>query len=66
MSLCTNALYRDRMSASAVGAATAPEWKGPQHFSYASDSPHGQERVVMTAILPGPARHPARRADGPA
>ncbi|GAA5055684.1 hypothetical protein GCM10023336_27900 [Streptomyces similanensis] len=55
----TKAQYRDRISASAVGAAAAPEWKRPQHFSYGSGSPHGQERVVMAPILPAPPHPPA-------
>ncbi|GKQ39671.1 hypothetical protein ALMP_61980 [Streptomyces sp. A012304] len=53
MSPFTKALYRDRMSASAVGAA-APVWKRPQHSAYGAGSPHGQERVVMAAIVLAP------------
>ncbi|GAA4038497.1 hypothetical protein GCM10022233_03560 [Streptomyces shaanxiensis] len=42
----TNALYRDRMSASAVGAAALPVWQRPQQSSYGCGSPQGQAVFV--------------------
>ncbi|GAA0974655.1 hypothetical protein GCM10009555_031240 [Acrocarpospora macrocephala] len=40
-----NALYRDRISLSAVGAAAVPWCSEPQHSRYGMGSPHGQAEV---------------------
>jgi hypothetical protein len=48
----TNALYRDRISASAVGASACPVWNGRQHREYAAPDPHGHVAARALSLVP--------------
>jgi len=47
VSSTTKALYRERMSCSAVGAYASPEWKRPQHSLYCSPERQGHRPLCV-------------------